>query len=117
MSVSLDMKVINLMPRLVRIITTQYPTWLVGGSADPHQLKPKDYDIVVSHPYWQQVCLLIPKDAKPNLFGGFKFMDDGKEVDVWMGDIGSVFLCCKCDYAYQPKYDILLARVKGGRND
>lgn len=99
------------MPRLVRMITTQYDAWIVGGGADPDQKNPKDWDVVVSYVDWQKVCLLIPKDAKLSLFGGFKFISDGMEVDVWMGDIGSVMTCHKCKYAYQPKYDILLKKI------
>jgi len=43
--------------------------------------------------------MLIPKDAKPNTFGGWKFnvMMDGYQItiDVWPGDLGWL-MCTTC---------------------
>jgi len=44
----------------------------------------KDYDLMVtSFDDWYNIALLIPKDATVNSYGGWKFNDNGVEVDVW----------------------------------
>jgi len=45
----------------------------------------KDYDLMVpTLDQWYEVALLIPKEAKVNSFGGWKFIEKGVEVDVWV---------------------------------
>lgn len=44
----------------------------------------KDYDLIVPPNKWFVVALLIPKNAKLNSFGGWKFKDSvGNSIDVW----------------------------------
>ncbi len=101
---------INRLPRIARLICGQYNAWLVGSSADPNNNKPKDYDIAVSFSDWPKVALLIPKDARPTLYGGWKFISDKKEVDVWPAEIIDIFLCSKCDWMWQPQYNVRIKK-------
>lgn len=54
--------------------------------------KPKDIDIIIPLHHWIKACKLIPKDAKVNSFGGFKFQDGEFEVDVWADDAMQVLM-------------------------
>ena len=101
---------INQLPRLVRLICSVSNSWLVGSSADPTNNDPKDYDIAVPFEEWKKVSAHIPKDSKPTLFGGWKFISDGKEVDVWPDDVINIFICRKCDWMWQPKMNIRVVR-------
>ncbi|MDP1712680.1 MAG: hypothetical protein Q8K86_09520 [Candidatus Nanopelagicaceae bacterium] len=51
-------------------------------------MKERDYDVVVPFYEWGKAAVLIPKNAKPNTFGGWKCVSEGKVVDVWPGDLG-----------------------------
>ena len=106
-------KRINRIPRLARLICGQYNgAWIVGSAADPMNNDPKDYDIAVSFSDWQKVASLIPKDAKPTLFGGWKFLSDGMEVDVWPSEIINIFSCSKCEWMWQPNLNIRVKRLR-----
>lgn len=95
-------------PALVCQLIERFDAWIVGSACDT--LNPKDYDIVVPWKYWDAAALLIPKDATVNTFGGWKCQSEGKEVDVWPGDLGMLFLSTAAKHAWQPKYGIRLKR-------
>lgn len=58
-----------------------------------------DYDVLVPYEKWQTICLLIPEDAKPNKFGGWRFCDDKcNEIDVWPGSVVDYLRDCKTKY-------------------
>lgn len=106
---------INRLPRLVRLICSNSGAWLVGSSADPANPDPKDYDIAVSFKSWGEVALLIPKDARPTLYGGWKFVSDSKEVDMWPDEIINIFLCSKCEWMWQPQFNIRISKIRDGK--
>lgn len=64
--------------------------------------KCNDYDLLVPLERWQTVSLLIPDTAKPNKFGGWRFMTDmdGQqvEVDVWPDSVENYLANCKTKY-------------------
>lgn len=65
------------MPKLVRKIVGQFTgAWIIGGAAIPGIKKVKDFDIAVSWSDWKEVALLIPPDAKPTIFGGWKVTEN-----------------------------------------
>jgi len=101
---------INRLPRIVRLICSNSKAWLVGSAADPNNPTPKDYDVAVSFSEWPNIALLIPKDAKPTLFGGWKFISDKKEVDVWPAEIIDIFAYSKCEWMWQPSLNIRIRR-------
>lgn len=103
-------KNMNRMPRIVRLITGAYDAWVVGGAADPNDEHPRDWDVAVSFSDWHHVSNLIPKTARPTLFGGWKFESDGQEVDVWPCEIMSIWKCAKCNWMWQPRLNIRVKR-------
>ncbi len=44
---------------------------------------------------WQTIALLIPMNAKPNRYGGWRFIDHETEVDVWPDTIEHYLSTCK----------------------
>lgn len=95
-------------PALVCQLIERYDAWIVGSACDT--LNPKDYDVAVPFKYWPEAALLMPKDSKPNTFGGWKCKSEGKEVDVWPADLGDLFLSSATKSAWQPKYGIRIKR-------
>lgn len=103
---------INKLPRFVRLICSVSSAWIVGSAADPYNNKPKDYDVAVPLTEWKKAAPYIPKEAKPTLFGGWKFISDGEKVNVWPDDVVNIFLCAKCDWMWQPQSNIRIRRYK-----
>ena len=65
--------------------------YIVGGYANyliGKRKEFKDYDLIVPPDKWYIVSLLIPKDAKINSYGGWKFIDkEGNNIDIWPSSI------------------------------
>lgn len=58
-----------------------------------------DYDLLVPLEKWQTIALLIPADAQPNKFGGWRFTDDkDNEIDVWPDTLQNYLQNCKTKY-------------------
>jgi len=73
---------------------------LVGSQAkrlagDDIESDPNDWDLLVPLEKWQTVSLLIPREAKPNKFGGWRFEEDGIEVDIWPDSVENYLRNCK----------------------
>lgn len=99
------------MPSLVRkIVGTTHKAWIVGGAAIPGAKDIKDFDVAVSYSDWPKVALLIPKNARPTLFGGWKIEENGWEIDVWPSEIIDIFHCSKCEWMWQPQLNIRIQR-------
>lgn len=63
-------------------------------------IEANDYDLLVPLEHWQKVALLIPQDAKPNKFGGWRFKDDkDNEIDVWVDTVQNYLQNCKTKYS------------------
>lgn len=97
-------------PKLVLSLAHAHDAWLVGSAADPENLLPRDYDMVVPYSEWQKACMLIPKDAKPNTFGGWKCTCNGVEVDVWPGELGWIMQRPRTKYALHIASGVLLKK-------
>lgn len=109
---------------------TQYPptvlkffqlcgAWLIGSSAKPgltitrcdgHIMytdsdEGKDLDIVVPFSHWYTAAQLIPKNATVNTFGGWKFTENSKVVDVWPDDLTTILKnkTVKSNWAFHPR--------------
>ena len=65
------------LPRMVMAFTHNFGGWIVGSAADPNNLFPRDIDVIIPFSRWREAAHLIPPDAKPNTFGGWKFKDNG----------------------------------------
>ena len=95
-------------PALVTLLTERHDAWIVGSAVD--NPNPRDYDVIVPYEKWPQASLLIPKDAKPNVFGGWECISDGKIVDVWPAELGFSFITSACKAAWQPRYNIIIRK-------
>jgi hypothetical protein len=90
-------------------------------------VSPRDYDVVVPFYNWGPAAALIPEDARPNTFGGWKCVvrfgyKEGvsrklkqavnwAEIDVWPGDIGWLFQRPMCNWAWHPASGTRLCKI------
>lgn len=84
--------------------------WIVGSAANPENVSPRDIDILIPFRNWNVASSLIPSDAKPNTFGGWKFTSKGVEFDVWPGDLDQLLLNDKAELAWHPQSGIRLKK-------
>jgi len=74
------------LPRSVYLMCV-HGALLVGSQAKRvmgEDIESHDYDLLVPLEQWQIIALMIPENAKPNKFGGWRFIDDkDNEIDVW----------------------------------
>lgn len=90
------------LPEAVCKFCYAHNAWLVGGAARQGET-PRDYDVVVPFAHWQAAAMLIPRDARPNPFGGWKFTSEGCEIDVWPADIGQLMTNAMVVDLYHPQ--------------
>jgi hypothetical protein len=103
----------SLMPSLVRKLVIMHNAWIVGSAANPanNPTECRDIDVMVLHSEWPKAAQLIPSDAKPNTFGGWKIQADGISIDVWPDDLGRVLLGAKTEWIWQPQTNTYFKRV------
>lgn len=98
-----DKNMSKLLPRTVYQMCV-HGALIVGSQAKRMmgELEPSydsDWDFLVPYDVWQTIALLIPENATPNKFGGWRFTTDkGDEVDVWPGSIVKYLTECKTKY-------------------
>lgn len=74
---------------------------IVGSQAkklagDDVDVSSSDWDLLIPYARWQVIALMIPEDAFPNKFGGWRFYTGvNEEVDVWPGDLAVYLRECK----------------------
>lgn len=92
------------LPKLILDISvvSKHQSFIVGSAADPNINNPRDFDIIVPFSTWNEVCMLIPKDAVPNTFGGWKCKSGESIVDVWPGELNNVIIAEMFKYAWEP---------------
>ena len=101
----------NTLPDLVAHLTHACDAWIVGSAADPENVEPRDYDVVVPFSAWNIATNMIPRDATVNSFGGWKCISCGVEVDVWPGDLGWVLQRPRCKWAWHPLSGVRITKV------
>lgn len=64
--------------------------WIVGSSAHPSAdtSAVRDWDVLIPFSKWGIAAGMIPTNAVPNTFGGWKIKLPDCVVDVWPGDLG-----------------------------
>jgi len=87
------------LPRAAAQLTEFHEAWIIGSMVPGA----KDIDLLVPWSHWPQAALLIPTDARPNAFGGWKFNSEGVELDVFPGDLAMLLSLGKCRSVYHPK--------------
>lgn len=90
----------ELLPRTVYQMCV-HGAFIVGSYAKKlcgEDIATNDYDLLVPLEKWQIIALMIPEDAKPNKFGGWRFTEKGKEIDVWPDTLHNYLNNCKTKY-------------------
>ena len=98
----------NNIPSKVLKLLYDFNGWLVGSSVDKQN--PKDYDILIPFSEWSKACICVPNDATKNRFGGWKFKEDGIEIDIWPGDLSWFVTLPDFKKAYNYRYNVLLCK-------
>lgn len=98
-------------PKLVCSLCFGHNSWVVGSAAEESGEEPRDWDVMVPFSEWYSACFLIPSDAKPNTFGGWKCNSEGKIVDVWPGDLGNLFTYSQMKIAWHPKSGVRVSKI------
>ena len=87
-----------MLPRIVYLMCV-HGALIVGSYAKKlmgEDIETNDYDLLVPLEHWQTIALIIPEDAKPNKFGGWRFKDDkDNEIDVWPDTMQNYLANCK----------------------
>jgi len=95
-------------PDLVVKLVYSCNGWVFGSACETDN--PRDYDVFIPLSYWRRATMLIPKDAKINSMGGFKCLSEGKEVDVWTGEMSDMLASRFFKCAYHPITDIKIKK-------
>lgn len=102
----------HIIPSLVCKLAYGHDAWVVGSAAQPNinYSKVRDYDVMIPYEHWRTAAMLIPRDAAPNTFGGWKCQSDGVEVDVWPGDLSWLMVNHAARWAWHPRSDTRLTK-------
>lgn len=95
------------LPRIVNLLCHLHDAWIVGAINEPI----RDYDIIVSFANWREAVVLVPMNAKPNSFGGWKFTDEEKTIDVWPGEMAWLMTNSAWSTAWHPKTNTTVRKV------
>lgn len=101
-------------PELVSKLVNCCSGWIFGSACN--QDNPRDYDVFVPIQFWGTASRLIPRDATINRQGGFKCISEGKEVDVWTGEMNSLLASNFFKCAYHPVSGVKIQRVAPQEN-
>ena len=99
-------------PPIVSKLCYCFDGWIIGGAAKDLDKPPRDYDVIIPYYLWHQASIIIPQDAKINSFGGWKFIDDGFNVDVWPDDITRMLKVAMVEAVYHPQSGTRFIRSK-----
>lgn len=99
------------LPKIIALLTHNFDAWIVGSAANPVEANPRDWDILVPYHKWHAAVSLVPTDAKPNTFGGWKFNVEGVEVDMWPGDLSWLASHPLFRYAWHPLSNARIMRI------
>jgi len=104
---------INELPVSIKYMVQHHNAWIVGSAANPKEniLKVKDIDVIIPFSEWHKVTGLIPKNARKNDYGGWKYVEEGQTVDVWPDDLNHFMNSAVPEYLWQPRYKIRYKKV------
>jgi hypothetical protein len=67
--------------------------------------------VLVPFSQWQKACMLIPKEAVRNHFGGWKCISEGIEVDVWPADLSWIMQRPMLKFIWHPATGIRWTKI------
>ena len=93
------------MPALVHKLAYAHEAWVVGPAAAPDcdHATVRDYAVIVPMVHWRGAALLISPDATPSTFGAWKCQSEGREVDVWPGDLSVLLTTYRTKWVWHPR--------------
>lgn len=107
-------------PKFVLLIGSLAPSSIIiGGFAKPFfpnsledisEYGDRDIDIVIDPAEWHKVAPYIPKDAKPNTYGGWKFEIESSAFDMWPESIAHILTSGRVEYMYNIRHDLLYGK-------
>jgi len=100
------------LPSLVTKACYNCEAWIVGSAANPNNIEPRDYDVIVPYSHWHSVAIMLPDDVKKNTFGGWKCVSEGKEVDIWPGELSWILTNKICEWAWHPRTDTRIRKYE-----
>jgi len=103
------------LPKLVSKLCYGYNGWIVGSGARDN--KPKDYDIAIPFSNWRQASMLIPTDARPNSFGGWKCDYNGVAIDVWPCELAQLMTNEMVTHLWHPQSGSRFIRTINKQDD
>lgn len=103
------------LPALAAKLVYTCDAWILGSAAAPDAdlISVRDFDILVPTANWIQAAQMIPPDAKPNTFGGWKCVSEGRTVDVWPNDLGKELARALNLFVWHPQSGARFQRVEG----
>ncbi len=126
------------LPTSVKLFVERCDAFIVGSAANPnaHLNEPdavatnpytgicvNDIDVVIPFHKWDIACIIIASanDQEQNwptlnVYGGLKFVDDGKTVDVWPSDLNKYLLSSLVEYVWSPKFNLRYVRCVTGES-
>lgn len=96
------------LPATVYKMVNTIDGWIVGGAAT--ETNPKDVDVMIPLARWPEAALLIPPDARPNTFGGWKWEEGGVSIDCWPDTLDRLAAMGAFKAALHPKSGTRLVR-------
>jgi len=101
------------LPAIVCQLAHAAEAWVVGSAAAPGAdlTTVRDFDILVPFSHWVVAAMLIPHDAKPNKFGGWKFTSFGNVIDVWPGDLAWLLTNKASQYAWHVRSGVRVSKI------
>ena len=102
------------LPKSVKLMVQHYNGWIVGSAANPQKniLQVKDVDVIIPFSEWNKASGLVPKNAVKNVYGGWRYVENGITVDVWTDDLNNFMNSNIPECLWQPRYNIRYKKVK-----
>lgn len=105
------LKNIRQIPKSVIAMAIIADAWIIGSAANPDIKSPKDIDVLIPTYNWFKIGHLIPKDAILNKFGGWKYIEDGEIIDVFLGDLPHIMKHHKFTHAWHYETNTLITKL------
>ena len=103
------------LPKIVSKFCYGHNAWIVGSGARDDN--PKDYDLAIPFSNWKQAGMLIPIDARPNSFGGWKFYQEGVPIDIWPCELGQLMTNEMVTHLWHPQSGSYFTRTINKQDD
>jgi hypothetical protein len=100
------MQDVAFIPRSVRSLLSICGAWIAGSTAKDQKFTPgKDLDIIVPFEQWVVASRIIAQrhpTVQTTSQGGWRFHEDGVDVDVWPDSLQRIFMENVCQVVWNP---------------